>query len=61
MIIVHSLELFNDKSITVFKVKACTWNHKAVLKPVPALTSDLIDLDCKTNVSTWNGSHILQS
>lgn len=59
---VHSLAFSNDRShIKVFKIKACTWNHKAVLKPVPALPSDFIDLDYKTNVSTWDGTHILQS
>lgn len=62
MVTVHSLALSNDKSHTkVFKIKTHTWNHKAVLKPVSALPSDLIDLDYKTNVSTWSGTHILQS
>lgn len=61
MLTLHSLAFFNDRSLTkVIKIKGCTFNHKAFLKPGPALPSDLIDLDYKTSVRTWNGIHILQ-
>lgn len=53
MLTLHSLAFFNDRSLTkVIKIKGCTCNHKAFLKPGPTLESDLIDLDCKTSVRT---------
>lgn len=53
MLTVQSLAFFNDRSLTeVIKIKGCTWNHKAFLKPGPTLPSDLIDLDYKTNART---------